>query len=77
MYARLAGIDCAACPHVLQALSAALETYARALRTCVPSYTSRAARLFFMLEAHGPQGTMRYVAVSEPILLVSFLPFFA
>jgi hypothetical protein len=33
----------------------------------VPSYTGRSAKLFFMLEARGPQGAMRHMAVSEPI----------
>jgi hypothetical protein len=37
----------------------------------VPSYTSRAARLLFMLEAHDPQGTIGYMVVSEPISIRS------
>jgi hypothetical protein len=64
--ARLAGIDCAACLHVLQALSGALETCTRALGSCMPSYTGRTARLFFMLEVRGPQGTAGYMAALEP-----------
>jgi hypothetical protein len=37
-------------------MSGALKTCARALGTCVPSCTGRPTRIFFMLEAHGPQG---------------------
>jgi hypothetical protein len=61
-----AGIDYAACLHVLQAMSGALETCARALEICVPSRTGRTVMLFFMLEARGPQGAMGYVAALEP-----------
>jgi hypothetical protein len=72
----------AGCPYVLQALnvlrgrapcrpmmaltSVALKICMRALGTCEPSYTSRSARLFFMFEAHGPQGTMRRVTAWSP-----------
>jgi hypothetical protein len=31
-----------------------LETFACALGTCMPSYTGRPVRLFFMLEARDP-----------------------
>jgi hypothetical protein len=47
-------------------VSGALETSVRALETCEPSCTSRPARLFFMLEAHDPQGTARHVVAPEP-----------
>jgi hypothetical protein len=47
-------------------MSGALETCAHALGPCVPSYTGRSAKLFFMLEARGPQGAMGHMAVSEP-----------
>jgi hypothetical protein len=36
-------------------MSGVLETCVCVLKTCVPSRTGRSARLFFMLEAHGPQ----------------------
>jgi hypothetical protein len=49
-------------------MSGALETCARALGTCVSSCTGRPARLFFMLEARGPQGVVGHVAASEPTL---------
>jgi hypothetical protein len=69
MSARLVGIDCVACPHVLQAYDGPdirrLETCARALGTCVSSYTGRPARLFFMLEARDPQGATEHVAALE------------
>jgi hypothetical protein len=65
MYARLTGIDCAACPHVLQTLSGALKTCSCALKTCVLSCTGRTASIFFMLEAHGPQRDVGYVAAPE------------
>jgi hypothetical protein len=45
----------------------AFKMCARALETCVPSYTGRTAKLFFMLEARGPQGAAGYVAASELI----------
>jgi hypothetical protein len=45
--------------------SGALETCAHALGTRVPSYTSRLARLFFMLEARGPHGAVGHVAALE------------
>jgi hypothetical protein len=70
MSARLAGIDCAACPHVRQALSGALEICAHALGTCVPICTGRTARFFFMLEAHlswkARFGAIGYVVALEP-----------
>jgi hypothetical protein len=47
-------------------MSDALETCARVLGTCVPSYRGKPARLFFMLEAHGPQGATGHVAASKP-----------
>jgi hypothetical protein len=73
----------ATCPHVLQTLivlstrtscrpmmaltSGALETCARALGTCGSSRTGRSARLSFMFEAHGPQGTAGHAVVApEP-----------
>jgi hypothetical protein len=42
------------CSSMMALMSGALETCARALGTCIPSCTGRHARLFFMLEAHGP-----------------------
>jgi hypothetical protein len=63
----LIGMDCAACLHVLQALSGALESYTRVLGTCAPNCTGRAVRFFFMLEARGLEEIMGYVAVLEPI----------
>jgi hypothetical protein len=50
----------------MRALSGALETCAHALGNCVPSYTDRTARLFFILEACGPQGVMGHMAALEP-----------
>jgi hypothetical protein len=47
-------------------MSNALETCARALGTGEPYCTGRPARLFFMLEAHDPQGTARRVAAQRP-----------
>jgi hypothetical protein len=35
-------------------MSGALEACTRVLETCVPSCTGMPARLFFMLETHGP-----------------------
>jgi hypothetical protein len=46
--------------------SYALETYTRGLGTCVPNCADIPARLFFMLEVHGPQGAVRHVTVPEP-----------
>jgi hypothetical protein len=46
--------------------SSALETCVRVLGTCVPSYIGWPARLFFMVEAHGPQGAVGLVAAPEP-----------
>jgi hypothetical protein len=43
------------------------KTCARVLKTCMPSCTDWPARLFFMLEAHDPHGTVGHVAASEPI----------
>jgi hypothetical protein len=39
-------------------MSATLETCERALGTSEPCRTSRPTRLFFMLDAHGPQGVV-------------------
>jgi hypothetical protein len=71
----------AACLHVLQTLtmlpartsyrpmmaliSGALEMYECAMGTCVPSCTGMTARLFFILEARGPQGAVGYVTAPE------------
>jgi hypothetical protein len=63
----LAGVDYAAYLHVLQThdgpdvrrlgnMRACIENM-RA--TCVPSYTDKSDRLFFMFEARSPQQTMR------------------
>jgi hypothetical protein len=64
----------ATCLHILQAstalMSAALLTCARALEICVPSCIGRSARLFFMLETHGPQGAVGHVAVPKPTSVV-------
>jgi hypothetical protein len=38
---------------------------ARALETCVPSYTGRSAKLSFMLETRGPQGALGHVTAPE------------
>jgi hypothetical protein len=46
-------------------MSGAMKTCARMLGTCVPSSTSRLARLFFMLEARGPQGTVGHMTAQE------------
>jgi hypothetical protein len=46
--------------------SGALEMCACALGTCVPSCTCRSVRIFFMFEAHGPQGVVGHMTVSEP-----------
>jgi uncharacterized protein YqgV (UPF0045/DUF77 family) len=72
----------ATCLHALQALtvlhdrmsyrpmmtlmSGVLETCMRVLGTCVPSYTNKSARLFFMLEIRGSQGVAGHVAASDP-----------
>jgi hypothetical protein len=50
---------CMSCRPMMALMSDALETCAHALRTCVPSYTDKSDRLFFMLEAHSPQQTTR------------------
>jgi hypothetical protein len=54
---RLARINCAAYPHVLQAhddpVSGVLETWVHALRAYGPSCIGRPAKLLFMLEARG------------------------
>jgi hypothetical protein len=47
-------------------MSDALEMFMRALRTCMPSYTDRTVRLFFMFVTRGPQGAMGHVAALEP-----------
>jgi hypothetical protein len=65
MSARLTSIDCAACPHVMQALSDALKTCECALGTCVFSCTGMTDMIFFMLEARGPQEAARHVTVPE------------
>jgi hypothetical protein len=54
------------CRPMMALMPGALGTCARALETCVSSYTDRAARLFFMLDAHDPQGVAGHVAASEP-----------
>jgi hypothetical protein len=72
----------AACPHVLQALvavsahmfcrpmmalmSGALKMCVRALGTSEPCRTGRPARLFFVLETHGPQGVVERVGARSP-----------
>jgi hypothetical protein len=72
----------ATCSHVLQALnvlsgctscrpmmartSDALETCACALGTCEPNCTGRPARLFFMIDARGPQRTTGRVTAQSP-----------
>jgi hypothetical protein len=65
MSAHLTGIGYVVYPHILPAHDAsklgALETCVHVLRTCVPSYTIRPARLFFMLEAHGAHRSMRHM----------------
>jgi hypothetical protein len=70
MSARLADIDCAACPHVLQVHDGPDVNRLTNVRPCVrnmlPSCTGRTAWLFFRLEAHGPQGAAGYVAALEP-----------
>jgi hypothetical protein len=69
-------------PHVLQALvampartscrpmialtSGALETCARALGTGEPCRTGRPTRLFFVLDAHGPQGVVGRAGARSP-----------
>jgi hypothetical protein len=65
----LACINCVACPHILHALSGALETCARALETCVSSCTGMTFSLFFMLErrAHRePRDTWQQRSPSQP-----------
>jgi hypothetical protein len=54
------------CKHMMTLILGDLETCTRALGTCVPSCTSRITRLFFMLEARGPQGAVGHVAAPEP-----------
>jgi hypothetical protein len=67
---RLASIDYAACPYILQAqmalTSGALETCTRALGISGPYHTGMPAKLFFMLETRGPQGTAGHVAARRP-----------
>jgi hypothetical protein len=45
-----------------------LKTCVCALETCVPDCTGigMPARLFFMIEAHGPQGAVGHVVALEP-----------
>jgi hypothetical protein len=38
-------------------MSGALETCVRVLGTCIPSWTGRSARIFFMLEAYRTCGS--------------------
>jgi hypothetical protein len=61
MSARLACLDCADCPHVLQAHDGHDTSRLGNMYACVgnmhPDYVDRSARLFFILEAHGLQGT--------------------
>jgi hypothetical protein len=54
------------CRPMMTLMSGALETCAHALGTCVTSYRGRSTRLFFILEAGGPQGATGYMAASEP-----------
>jgi hypothetical protein len=54
------------CRPMVALMSGTLETCARALGTRVPSYTGRPARLFFMLEARGPQVATRHITALEP-----------
>jgi hypothetical protein len=44
------------CMSMMALISGAFETCTRVLEKCVPSCTGRPARLFFILEACGPQG---------------------
>jgi hypothetical protein len=53
------------CRRIMALMSGALEMCARALGTCMSSFTGRTVRLFFMLEARGPQGVVGHVATSE------------
>jgi hypothetical protein len=54
------------CRPMMALTSGALKTCVRDLETHKPSCIGRSARLFFMLEAHGPQGTAGCVVASEP-----------
>jgi hypothetical protein len=56
---------CTSCRPMMVLTIGALGTFTRALGTYVPSFTAKPARLFFMLEAHGPQGAVRHVAAPE------------
>jgi hypothetical protein len=47
---------CMSCMSMMALISGAFKTCTRALEKCVPSCTRRPARLFFILEACGPQG---------------------
>jgi hypothetical protein len=47
-------------------MSDVLEMFMRALRTCMPSYTDKTVRLFFMFEMCGPQGVTGHVVAPEP-----------
>jgi hypothetical protein len=57
---------CKSCRSMMTLMLDALETSVCALGTCMPIYTGMSARLFFILEAHGPQGAAGHVATSEP-----------
>jgi hypothetical protein len=54
------------CRPMMALTSGALEMCTRALGTCVARYTDKPARLFFMLEARGPQGAMGHVQRQSP-----------
>jgi hypothetical protein len=52
--------------HMMTLTSSVFKTCTRALGTCVPSSTSMAISLFFMLEVRGSQGTVGHVATLKP-----------
>jgi hypothetical protein len=54
------------CKAMMAWTSGALETYEHALVTCGSSCRGRPARLFFMLEAHGPQETTGHMVAQSP-----------
>jgi hypothetical protein len=54
------------CRPMMALTSGALETSACVLGTCMPSCIGGPARLFYMLEACGPQGAVGHVAALEP-----------
>jgi hypothetical protein len=70
MFAHLSGIDCGACPHVLQTHDDSdvrrLETCMHALGTGEPCCTGQPTSPFFIIEAHGPEGTARRVVARSP-----------